>query len=39
MGHVTEETFDLAREAIDKALYRLRPVQSDGTAAELRSAR
>jgi hypothetical protein len=37
-GHVTEETFDLAREAIDRTLFRLRPVTSDGTVTELRAA-
>ena len=38
-GHVTEETFDQARQAIDRTLFRLRPVQSGGTVAELRAAR
>ena len=37
-GHVTEETFDLARDAVDRTLYRLRPVPSSGTVTELRSA-
>ena len=37
-GHVTEETFDLARDAIDRTLYRLRPVRSGGTVTELRTA-
>jgi integrase len=38
-GHVTEETFEKARDAIDKSLFKLRAVQdrsgSAGTAAEL----
>lgn len=38
-GHVTEETFEQARKAIDKTLFRLRPVQSAGTVTELRAAR
>jgi integrase len=38
-GHVTEETFDQAREAIDRSLFRIRPVPSAGTVAELRAAR
>lgn len=37
-GHVTEETYESAREAIDKSLFRLRAVQdrwgSSGTSAE-----
>ena len=37
-GHVTEETFDLARDAIDRTLYKLHPVSSSGTVTELRSA-
>jgi integrase len=41
-GHVTDKTFDQARRAIDKAVFRLRPVASQnpgGTVAELRAAR
>ena len=38
-GHVTEETFDLAREAIDSTLFRLRPVRSGGTVTELKASR
>ena len=38
-GHVTEETFEQARQAIDATLFRLRPVASSGTVAELRRAR
>jgi integrase len=38
-GHVTEETFDQARAAVDRALFRLRPVEPSGTVTELRSAR
>ncbi len=41
-GHVTDKTFDQARRAIDRALFRLRPVASEkpgGTVAELRAAR
>jgi integrase len=38
-AHVTEETYDKARKAIDKSLFRLRAVkdrsESDGTVAEL----
>jgi integrase len=37
-GHVTEETFEQARQAIDKSLFRLRPVESSGTVTELRAA-
>ena len=37
-GHVTEETFNQARDAIDSTLYRLRPVTSGGTVTELRAA-
>jgi len=37
-GHVTEETFEQAREAIDRTLFRLRPVESSGTVTELRVA-
>jgi hypothetical protein len=35
-GHVTEETFDQARQAVDSTLFRLRPVESGGTVTELR---
>ena len=38
-GHVTEETFEQARQAIDRTLFRLRPVESSGTVTELRAAR
>jgi len=38
-GHVTEETFELARIAVDRTLFRLRPVESSGTVTELRAAR
>jgi integrase len=38
-GHVTGETFDQARAAIDQRLFRLRPVASAGTVTELRAAR
>jgi integrase len=38
-GHVTDETFELARAAIDRTLFRLRPVEPAGTVTELRSAR
>jgi hypothetical protein len=37
-GHVTEDTFHLARDAIDWTLLRIRPVKSGGTVAELRTA-
>jgi integrase len=37
-GHVTEETFEQARAAIDQRLFRLRPVPSTGTVTELRRA-
>lgn len=37
-GHVTEETFQRARDAVDRTLFRLRPVESGGTVTELRSA-
>jgi integrase len=37
-GHVTEATFEQAREAIDRTLFRLRPVESGGTVTELRAA-
>lgn len=38
-GHVTDETFERARQAVDQRLFRLRPVQASGTVAELRVAR
>ena len=38
-GHVTEETFDQARQAVEALLFRLRPVESGGTVTELRTAR
>lgn len=40
-GHVTEETYAQARAAIDRELFRLRPVEpgSSGTVTELRPAR
>jgi integrase len=38
-GHVTEETFERARNAVDQRLFKLRPVPSDGTVTELRAAR
>lgn len=37
-SHVTEETFERARQAVDRTLFRLRPVESAGTVTELRSA-
>jgi len=37
-GHVTEETFELAREAVDRTLFKLRPAKAPGTVTELRSA-
>lgn len=37
-GHVTEETFEQARAAVDQRLFRLRPVPSAGTVTELRKA-
>ena len=37
-GHVTEDTFEQARTAIDRALFKLRPVPSAGTVTELRAA-
>jgi integrase len=37
-GHVTGETFELARQAVDRTLFRLRPVTSGGTVTELRAA-
>lgn len=38
-GHVTEETFEQARAAIDRALFRLRPVEPRGAVTEFRAAR
>jgi integrase len=38
-SHVTAETLERARQAIDAALFKLRPVESNGTLTELRSAR
>lgn len=38
-GHVTEETFEQARDAVDRTLFRLRPVDSGGTVTELKAAR
>jgi integrase len=37
-GNVTEETFEQGRQAIDKTLFRLRPVKPAGTVTELRTA-
>lgn len=37
-GHVTEETFEQARQAVDRTLFKLRPVESSGTVTELRTA-
>jgi integrase len=37
-GHVTEETFEQARQAVDARLFRLRPVKSPGTVTELKAA-
>lgn len=38
-GHVTEATYEAARQAVDSSLFRLRPVTSDGTVTELRAVR
>lgn len=38
-GHVTEETFEQARAAVDRALFKLRPVEPSGAVAEFRAAR
>ncbi len=38
-GHVTDETFEQARAAVDRALFRLRPVEARGAVAEFRAAR
>jgi hypothetical protein len=35
-GHVTEATFEAARNAVDSTLFALRPVESHGTVTELR---
>ena len=37
-SHVTEDTFETARQAVDSRLFRLRPVESSGTVTEFRSA-
>ncbi|HEY3879789.1 MAG TPA: hypothetical protein VGM12_14455, partial [Trebonia sp.] len=37
-GHVTDDTFAQARTAIDRSLFKLRPVASAGTVTELRAA-
>lgn len=37
-GHVTEETFEQARQAVDKTLFRPRLVKPAGTVTELRAA-
>lgn len=37
-GHVTEETFESARNAVDQRLFKLRPVDSRRTIAEFRRA-
>lgn len=38
-GHVTEETLEAARRAVDRSLFSLRPVTPDGTVTERRLAR
>jgi len=38
-GHVTPETYEAGRNAVDRTLFKLRPVTSDGTVTELRDAR
>lgn len=38
-GHATPETFQAAREAVDRRLYRIRSVSSSGIVTEFRSAR
>jgi integrase len=38
-SHVTDETFEHARQAVDSTLFKLRPVESGGTVTELRAAR
>lgn len=38
-GHVTDETFERARVAVDARLFKLHPVGSSGTVTELRRAR
>lgn len=38
-GHVTPEAYEAARQAVDKTLFRLRSVSSNGTVAELGTAR
>lgn len=37
-GHVTDETFEQARAAVDRTLFKLRTASSPGTVTELRSA-
>lgn len=37
-GHVTDETFERARQAVDATLFRLRKIESPGTVTELRAA-
>jgi integrase len=37
-GHVTDETFERARNAVDQRLFKLHPVASAGTVTELRRA-
>ena len=37
-GHVTEETFERARNAVDQRLFKLRPVPASGTVTEFRRA-
>jgi hypothetical protein len=37
-GHLTDETYKQARQAIDGTLFRLCPVSAPGTRAELRAA-
>jgi hypothetical protein len=37
-GHVTEETFEKGRDAVDQRLFKLRPVPSGDTVRKLRHA-
>jgi integrase len=37
-GHVTEETFEQARAAVDQRLFKIRPARSPGTVTELKVA-
>lgn len=37
-AHVTEETFERGRQAVDANMFKLRPVESGGTVTELRAA-